>query len=111
MAEPGTDDIRFLYVTFPAAFDVPGLGGKAIGQQLCACVNVWTGRSVYHWEGALQNDEEQFALFKTTATREPALREFIAANHPYSVPCIAALAPALNAPFAAYVHDQTGGRG
>ena len=102
--------IRLLYVPFPATFDVPELGGRAISQTLCACVNVWTGRSVYMWEGALQNDAEQFALFKTTAARENALREFIAANHPYSVPCIATLSPtALNPAFAQFVQDCTAG--
>ncbi len=103
MNDPGA--IRFVYVTFPVDFDVSDLGGRAVTQGLCACVNVWTGRSVYLWEGKVQDDAEQFALFKTTLARENALREFIEQAHPCSVPCLAGLGPDLNPAFAGFVRS------
>ena len=63
-----------------------------VGQRLAACVNVLAPcRSVYHWKGALQRDEEHPVLIKTTAERYPALEQALRAAHPYELPEIIAL--------------------
>lgn len=63
-----------------------------VGERLAACVNVLPGmRSVYRWQGAVETAAEVLLLAKTTADREPALRERIALLHPHAVPEVIAL--------------------
>jgi periplasmic divalent cation tolerance protein len=63
-----------------------------VDERLAACVNlVPTVRSIYRWQGAIQDDAEALAVIKTTAERYPALASRLAELHPYDVPEILAL--------------------
>jgi periplasmic divalent cation tolerance protein len=68
------------------------LARQLVTERLAACVNILPAvRSVYVWEGAVQEDEEQTLLIKVTAEGFGALRDRIQALHPYQVPEIVAL--------------------
>jgi len=68
------------------------LAEALVGERLAACVNILAPcRSVYRWNGAVQNDEEVPLLAKTTTERYAALEAAIRSNHPYEVPEIIAL--------------------
>lgn len=57
-----------------------------------ACVQiVGPIRSLYRWEGAVQNDQEWQLWVKTAADRLDALTEYIKAHHTYDVPEVVAL--------------------
>lgn len=54
---------------------------------LAACVQIVPGvRSVYRWQGRLEEAAECQLWIKTTAGRIPALAERLQADHPYDVP-------------------------
>jgi periplasmic divalent cation tolerance protein len=79
--------------TAPAASDVAGrlgahdLARTLVDEGLCACVNVLPGvRSWFRWQGAVDVADELLLLAKTTRARAPALRDRIAALHPYQLP-------------------------
>ncbi|MBN8506587.1 MAG: divalent-cation tolerance protein CutA [Burkholderiales bacterium] len=84
------------------------LARAMVERRLAACVQLEPVESVYHWDGALQQDAEVRLLLKTTAARWPALCEALRALHPYTLPQILALpvADALPA-FARWVGEQT----
>lgn len=68
------------------------LAASLIEQRVAACVNILAPcRSVYRWQGAVQNDEEHPMLIKTTTERYAALEAAIRAAHPYDLPEIVAL--------------------
>lgn len=68
------------------------LAQALIEQRLAACVNVLAPcRSVYRWQGAVQEDEEHPVLIKTTRERYAALEAAIRAQHPYELPEIVAV--------------------
>lgn len=68
------------------------LAEALVGERLAACVNILAPcRSIYRWNGAVQNDEEVPLLAKTTTERYAALEAAIRSNHPYEVPEIIAL--------------------
>ena len=63
-----------------------------VEERLAACGNVLPGlRSLYRWEGKVQDDAEALLLLKTTRRRFPALRARVLALHPYEVPEVLAL--------------------
>lgn len=70
-----------------------------VGEQLAACVNIMAPcRSVYRWQGKLENASEVPLQIKTTATAYPALQARLLQLHPYEVPEIVALPLAAGLP-------------
>jgi periplasmic divalent cation tolerance protein len=64
------------------------VGGRA------ACVNILPQiRSIYRWEGAVNNDPEALMIIKTSVSAYADLESWLAAHHPYEVPEIIALTP------------------
>lgn len=78
--------------TFPDADKAAEIARVLVDERLAACVNlVPTVRSIYRWQGAIQDEAEALAVIKTTAERYPALASRLAELHPYDVPEILAL--------------------
>ena len=70
-----------------------------VGEQLAACVNIMAPcRSVYRWQGKLENASEVPLQIKTTAVAYPALQARLLQLHPYEVPEIVALPLAAGLP-------------
>ena len=67
------------------------LARSIVEARLAACVQVLPIRSVYRWEGAVQDDAEVLLLVKTRADVYEALEAFIKARHTYDTPEIVAL--------------------
>jgi len=82
------DDAILVLCTAPAGGDTAAeLARGLVEQKLAACVNLITGvRSVYFWDGALQDDAEVQLLIKTRRARFDALEAWLAQHHPYEVP-------------------------
>jgi periplasmic divalent cation tolerance protein len=52
-----------------------------------ACVNLVPGvRSIYVWDGAVQDEAEVLLVIKTTAAGAPRAEAALRAAHPYAVP-------------------------
>lgn len=74
-------------VTAPSADKAAELARTLVEEQLAVCGNVVPGlRSIYRWEGKVQDEAEALLLLKTQASLFDALRERIVALHPYQVP-------------------------
>jgi periplasmic divalent cation tolerance protein len=87
-------DVAALVVlsTFPDAEKAAQVARVLVDERLAACVNlVASVRSIYRWQGAIQDDAESLAIIKTTADRYPALAARLAELHPYDVAEILAL--------------------
>lgn len=90
-----------VYVTCPAAV-AEALATTLVEQRVAACVNVVPEvRSVYRWQGAVEQTEECLLLIKTAASRYEALEQQVRAHHPYELPEIVAVS--LNAGFTDYL--------
>ncbi len=62
-------------------------------RKLCACVNLVPKiRSLYRWEGAVQDDAEVLLIMKTTLDKLQALSDHLAQIHSYDVPEVLAIA-------------------
>ncbi|MEO6953212.1 MAG: divalent-cation tolerance protein CutA [Polyangia bacterium] len=58
-----------------------------VEERLAACVTQLPGaRSVFRWEGTVQEAEEVVCLIKTTTERLPDLRHRLPLLHPYALP-------------------------
>jgi periplasmic divalent cation tolerance protein len=106
---PGTDALVVL-VTAPSAEKAAELARALVEERLAACGNVVPGlRSIYRWQGAVQEDAEALLLLKTTRARLDALRARVLALHPYDVPEVLALpVEAGSAAYLAWIAESTG---
>ena len=78
-----------VHVLFANAEEAERIGRAMVEQRLAACVNlVAPVRSIYRWQGAIEQADEVAATFKTTDAAADALIAAIAAAHSYDVPCI-----------------------
>jgi len=85
-------DVYLVLCTLPAGDAAAGIARAVVEERLAACVNLVPAiRSIYAWEGAVQDDEEQLAILKTTADRFEELRTRLLQLHPYAVPEILAM--------------------
>lgn len=80
-------------VTAPDSETGGQLAASLVEERLAACVNVVPGvRSIYRWDGRVQDDAEVLLVVKTRKDRVDALAERIRALHPYDLPEVVALA-------------------
>ena len=85
-------DALVVLVTAPTPDRAAEIARALVEERLAACGNVLSGlRSVYRWEGRVQEDAEALLVLKTTRARFEALRARVLALHPYEVPEVIAL--------------------
>ncbi len=84
--------IRLVLTTLPNAEIAGTMARNLVDSGLAACVNILAPcRSVYRWQGVVQEDGEIPLFIKTTAELYPALETFLRKRHPYELPEIVAL--------------------
>jgi periplasmic divalent cation tolerance protein len=80
-------DFLLLRCTCPTREAASAIATALIEERLAACVNQLPGvKSLYRWEGRVEDDDELMLLIKTTASQYPAVEAMIRSLHPYEVP-------------------------
>lgn len=83
---PPTDNVIIL-CTAPDETCARDLAAKLLDGKLAACVTMLPGAlSLYHWEGALEQQQEVQMLIKTHARLQQELMILIKSLHPYHTP-------------------------
>jgi periplasmic divalent cation tolerance protein len=78
--------------TAPTVEVAAALARALVEARLAACGNVVPGlRSIYRWQGRVEDQPEVLLVLKTTRERFPALRDELLRRHPYEVPEVLAL--------------------
>jgi periplasmic divalent cation tolerance protein len=78
--------------TFTTEEEAAGVGRALLERRLVACVNlVRAVRSLYRWQGQIEDQTEVLAVMKTRRDRLPELLAVLPTLHPYQVPEILAL--------------------
>lgn len=77
-----------VYVTVGSDEAARTLARQLVEERLVACVNLYPVRSVFRWEGEVQEETEVALWAKTVEDRVHALMERVVELHPYDVPCV-----------------------
>jgi len=81
-----------IYMTAGSFEEAKTIGKALVDERLAACVNIIDHmRSLYWWEGAVQEDLEVVMIAKTTEALVEALVAKVKSLHSYSVPCIVSI--------------------
>jgi periplasmic divalent cation tolerance protein len=87
-----TPDLVVVLVTTASAEEGARIGRALVGERLAACVNVVGPiRSIYRWQGAVEEAEEHLLVVKARAADVPVLDARVRALHSYEVPEVLAL--------------------
>jgi periplasmic divalent cation tolerance protein len=79
-------------ITAPAGEKAALLARSLVEDKLAACVNIVPGvRSVYWWQGKVEDAAEELLIAKTDKLKVKALVKAVKLRHPYSVPEVVAL--------------------
>jgi periplasmic divalent cation tolerance protein len=107
MQDLNDTDILVVTTTVGSRPDAEKLARAVITERLAACVQLDAGVvSVYRWEGKVCEETEARLTLKTTPEAEPALRAFLAAQHPYDVPQYASWKATATPAYARWVRGE-----
>lgn len=83
-------DKRIVLTTAGSEEEARKIARTVIERQLAACVNIVPQvRSIYRWQGKVEETQEWLLIVKTTAAAFDKVRRAIAALHSYDLPeCI-----------------------
>lgn len=77
------------YITAPDRPDALRIGRALLEARLAACINVIDGmRSMYWWQGKLEEAAECVLLVKTSDSRKQEVIDMVRQLHGYTVPCV-----------------------
>ena len=80
-------DFLLILCTCPTREAASAIATALLEERLAACVNQLPGvKSLYRWEGRVEDDDELMLLIKTTASQYPAVEAMIRSLHPNEVP-------------------------
>lgn len=90
---PGSDsEVRVALATAPDLETAARIARALVEERLAACANVIPGvRSIYRWQGRVEDEAEVLLVLKTCADRVDALGARLRALHPYTLPELVAL--------------------
>jgi periplasmic divalent cation tolerance protein len=102
-------DTLLVITHLPDADSAHALAAALVETRVAACVTILAPcRSVYRWQGKLEDAAEVPVLIKTLADRYAALETAIRARHPYELPEIVAVPITRGLPeYLAWVADET----
>jgi periplasmic divalent cation tolerance protein len=85
-------DTLLVFTTLPSADKAAELAKALVEERLAACANLLPAiRSIYRWQGKLQDENEVLLLLKTRAEHLERLKLRILELHPYEVPEVLAV--------------------
>ncbi|MEW6265594.1 MAG: divalent-cation tolerance protein CutA [Thermodesulfobacteriota bacterium] len=103
--------VVMVYITASSPEEAEKVGRLLVEKRLAACVNIIAGmRSIYWWEGKLDQAEETVLIAKTKESLVDELVRSVKDVHDYTVPCVVALpVVAGNPDFISWIKQETKG--
>ncbi len=92
MTNPSDTTAIIVFITAPNKNDAAMIARALVEAKLAACVNIVDNvRSIYTWQGKVEDDSEVLMTVKTKRELFNALANKVKELHPYDVPEIIAL--------------------
>jgi periplasmic divalent cation tolerance protein len=104
-----TTNVQVVLCSVPSEEVGAAIARALVEERLAACVNLLPQvRSIYRYEGKLEDDRELLLVIKSAVDRYVALEQRIRALHPYALCEVIALDVAQGSlPYLAWVVDET----
>ncbi len=81
-----------VYITAESQEEAEIIGRHLVSRKLAACVNILGDiKSIYHWEGSIEESSEVVLIAKTKDALIDELTENVRSIHSYDCPCIVSM--------------------
>lgn len=103
------DPLKIIFTTCATREDAEKVSKALLKADLVACANIIPGvRSLYKWQGKIEEGDEVIVLFKTRAAKVKDVIAALEGLHSYDVPPIEVLSvEEANKAFHAWIIDET----
>jgi periplasmic divalent cation tolerance protein len=102
-------DACLCFVSLGPREDALAIGRALVEERLAAAVNIQNVRSIYRWEGVIEEAAEVLLIAKTRTTLVPQLTARVIALHSYQCPAVVAVPICGGNPdYLAWMEEQTG---
>ncbi len=81
-------DFLMVYVTCKDGDEAKKIASHMLEGRLVACANMFPVKSIYWWEGKIENEDEVVLLMKTQEGHREAIIKEVLTLHSYDVPCV-----------------------
>jgi len=99
---------HIVLTTLPSGEAAQAIARTLVEERRAACVQLLDGlRSIYRWDGRIDESAECQLVAKAPADASPALVDRLRALHPYEVPEILTLEASASAAYAAWLRTET----
>ncbi|PJZ68069.1 divalent-cation tolerance protein CutA [Leptospira perolatii] len=79
---------RTIYITTKNEEEALRIGEALVKERLAACANILPKiKSIYHWQGNLEKDDEAVLLLKTREDLAENIISRVKELHSYTIPC------------------------
>jgi len=98
--------MTLVYITCKDNKEAEKISKHLLEKRLIACANLHPIRSLYWWEGKIQDDNEVVVIAKTLEKNYNKIKEEVKKMHSYDVPCILKIDAEANESYDKWVKEE-----
>jgi len=98
--------MTLVYITCKDEEEAVKISKHLLDKRLIACSNMYPIRSMYRWQGKLQDEKEFVMMAKTKEKNYEKIKEEVKKIHSYDVPCILKIDAEANESFNRWVNEE-----
>jgi periplasmic divalent cation tolerance protein len=96
-----------VYITHKNEKEARKVANYLLKKRLVACANIFPVKSIFRWNGKLEDTREVVTLVKTRKENWQMVKSEVEKIHPYEVPCIMKLSAEANADYEKWIMNET----
>ena len=98
--------MTLVYITCKDEQEAVKISRRLLAKKLIACSNIHPIRSLYKWEGKLQDEKEYAIMAKTKGKHFEKIKNEARKIHSYKVPCILKINAEANEEYEKWVNKE-----
>ena len=98
--------MTLIYITCKDEEEAVKISKHLLDKKLIACSNMYPIRSMYRWQGEIQDEKEFVMMAKTKEKNFGKIKEEVKKIHSYDVPCILKIDAEANASYDKWVNEE-----
>ncbi len=103
------EDLIIIMVTCVTEEEAVLISDGLVKKNLAACVNISGVRSVFYWQGKIENQDEWLLIIKSIRSKFGDIEKYVKASHSYNYPEVIAFdVAAVSAEYADWVRSSCG---
>ena len=97
--------MTLIYITCKDEKEAVKISNHLLDKRLIACSNMYPIRSMFMWEGKMQDEKEYVIMAKTKENNFEKIKKEVERIHSYDIPCILKIDAEANESFDKWVNE------